>query len=110
MLLFNRKIPTGGLVDPVNEPEFVVSAHSEKVQIVKFHPLAKDILLTAAFDRSVKIWNLNDAETPKISLLVSPFNNIKAGNSHSFIKVRGSIAVPSTSCKIQIDEVYSLLC
>lgn len=60
---------TGGLVDPVNEPEFVVSAHSEKVQIVKFHPLAKDILLTAAFDRSVKIWNLNDAETPKISLL-----------------------------------------
>lgn len=58
-------------MDPINEPEFVVSAHLEKVQLVKFHPLAKDVLLTAAFDRSVKIWNLNDTSSHKISLLVS---------------------------------------
>ena len=29
------------------------------------------MLLTAAFDRSVKIWNLNDAENPQMLFLVS---------------------------------------
>ena len=65
-----RRIPTGGLLIPVNEPESVISAHGEKVQLVKFHPTAKDVLLTAAFDRSVKIWNLNDPENPKMLFLV----------------------------------------
>ena len=27
---------------------------------MKFHPLAKDVLLTAAFDRTARIWNLGD--------------------------------------------------
>ena len=30
------------------------------LQLIKFHPLAKDVLLTAAFDRTARIWNLGD--------------------------------------------------
>ena len=44
------------------------------LQLIKFHPLAKDVILTAAFDRSVRIWNLSDvatdpdSATPRIEL------------------------------------------
>ncbi len=63
------KIPDGGLVQQMNEPEAAFSAHADKIQIVKFHPLAKDVLLTAAFDRTVKIWDLSgDCAEPMIEL------------------------------------------
>ena len=65
------RVPEGGLVAQTNEPEFVFSAHSEKVQIVKFHPIAQDILLTSSFDRSIKVWNLLSHEEPKLELQVS---------------------------------------
>jgi len=62
------KIPDEGLLSPTNDPELDFSAHSDKIQMVKFHPLAKDVLLTVAFDKSVKIWNLNDISEPAIEL------------------------------------------
>ena len=64
------KIPDDGLVAPTNEPDLKFLAHSERVQIVKFHPLAKNILLTSAFDRTVKVWDLLDVEEPKYELEV----------------------------------------
>ena len=64
------KIPDEGLLSPTNDPELDFSAHSDKIQMVKFHPLAKDVLLTVAFDKSVKIWNLNDTSEPAIELNV----------------------------------------
>ena len=49
-----------------------LSVAPDKVQIVKWHPLAKDILCTVAFDKSVKIWDLNKTENgPQLELLVS---------------------------------------
>lgn len=62
------KIPEGGLVQQVNEPHMMFAAHADKITIVKFHPLAKDVILTAAFDRTVKIWDLNQTDRPKIEL------------------------------------------
>ena len=47
-----------------------LSAHGNKVQLVKWHPLAKDILISMAFDQSVKIWNLNDPAQPQMELEV----------------------------------------
>jgi len=63
------KIPEGGLTCQVNKPEMELSVASDKVQIVKWHPLANDILCTVAFDKSVKIWDLNKTEDgPQIEL------------------------------------------
>jgi hypothetical protein len=62
------QIPEGGLVQQINDPEADFLAHSDKIQLVKFHPLAKDVLLTAAFDRTVKIWDLSNTDVPRIEL------------------------------------------
>lgn len=55
-------VPETGLASQVNEPQLDFAAHGEKIQIVKWHPLANDILLTAGFDRKMKIWDLNHVE------------------------------------------------
>ncbi|CAB4065105.1 CORO7 [Lepeophtheirus salmonis] len=62
------KIPDSGLKQPINEPDLCFQTHNDKVQIVKFHPLAKDIVLTACFNRSVRVWDLNDMSEPKFEL------------------------------------------
>nr|XP_029721800.1 coronin-7 isoform X3 [Aedes albopictus] len=52
-------IPEGGLTEPTNEPEKELVAHSDKIYIVKYHPLAKNVFLTASYDMTLKIWDLD---------------------------------------------------
>ena len=54
------RIPHNGLEESSNEPELrLTSAHSDKVTIVKFNPLASGIVATAGHDLLVKIRNLS---------------------------------------------------
>lgn len=53
-------IPEDGLNESTNEPTHEFPAHSEKISFIKFHPLAKNILLTASYDMTLKIWDLSD--------------------------------------------------
>jgi WD40 repeat protein len=57
------------LMMQVNQPSRSLRAHGDKVSIVKFSPTAVDVVATAAFDWTVKIWNLDTAE---VSLSRSP--------------------------------------
>ncbi len=63
------RVPAEGLARQVSEPELRFAAHQDKVQILRFHPLAEGVLLTAAFDRTVRIWDLSDTGSgPRIEL------------------------------------------
>ena len=53
-------IPEGGLYSQVNEPAVRIQAHGEKVNTVKFNPVASDIVATSGFDWLIKIWNLSE--------------------------------------------------
>ncbi|CAE1312014.1 CORO7 [Acanthosepion pharaonis] len=55
-------IPEGGLTESLTEPESCLVGHREKIYFVHFHPLAKDILASASYDMTVKIWNLATGE------------------------------------------------
>lgn len=52
------KVPENGLTEPTNTPEAELEAHSDKIYFMRFHPLAKDVLLTASYDITIKFWNL----------------------------------------------------
>lgn len=52
----------------MNKPESEFSLHADKIQIVQFNPVAKDVVITAAFDKTVFIWDLNDMTSPKLEL------------------------------------------
>ncbi|XP_013771927.1 coronin-7-like [Limulus polyphemus] len=51
-------IPDGGVQESMSEPAEHFQAHSEKIYSVHFNPCAKDVLVTASQDLSVKIWDL----------------------------------------------------
>lgn len=61
------EVPESGLSEPTNTPKSEFVAHSDKIYIIKFHPIAKNILLSASYDMTMKIWDL-DTLTEKICL------------------------------------------
>ena len=90
------EIPEGGLVTPTNEPVFKFPAHAEKIQIIKFHPFAKDIILTSASDRSVKIWDLINNAEPSFELEVRQMNRIMYFRQHNILN---NVNVNITDCQ-----------
>lgn len=54
------RVPEGGLTEPTNEAEAVLSGHAEKIYFLKFHPLARDVIATGSFDLTVRIWDLKE--------------------------------------------------
>lgn len=55
-------IPEGGLTKIMTEASQYLLGHMEKIYFVRFHPLAKDILMSASYDMSVRIWNLSTGQ------------------------------------------------
>ncbi|XP_012141372.1 coronin isoform X2 [Megachile rotundata] len=67
------EIPESGLSEPTNEPKHIIKAHTDKIYLIKFHPLASDVLASASYDMTVKIWDLTllsscELVVPKITL------------------------------------------
>ncbi|XP_006824884.1 LOW QUALITY PROTEIN: coronin-7-like, partial [Saccoglossus kowalevskii] len=60
-------IPEGGLTETLTQPEFILKGHEEKIYFLLFHPLVSDLLLSASYDMSVRIWDLDFYEE-KITL------------------------------------------
>ncbi|XP_049311006.1 coronin-7 isoform X3 [Bactrocera dorsalis] len=56
------RIPEGGLNEPTNTPERELIAHLDKIYFIRFHPLAEDVLLTASYDMTIKLWDLHTLE------------------------------------------------
>ncbi|XP_034100927.1 coronin-7 isoform X1 [Drosophila albomicans] len=52
------RIDEGGLSEPTNAPQGELTAHLDKIYFIRFHPLAADVLLTASYDMTIKLWNL----------------------------------------------------
>ncbi|XP_070074392.1 coronin-7 isoform X2 [Drosophila takahashii] len=51
-------IEAGGLSEPTNSPAGELTAHLDKIYFIRFHPLAADVLLTASYDMTIKLWDL----------------------------------------------------
>ncbi|KAH8396307.1 hypothetical protein KR222_007695 [Zaprionus bogoriensis] len=51
-------IDEGGLSEPTNTPQGELTAHLDKIYFIRFHPLAADVLLTASYDMTIKLWDL----------------------------------------------------
>lgn len=53
------EVPESGLAEPTNEPKHVIEAHTDKIYLIKFHPLASNVLASASYDMTIKIWDLS---------------------------------------------------
>lgn len=64
-------IPEGGLTETLTEPRGTLRGHMEKIYFVIFHPLARDIIVTSAYDFTVRIWDLSEMKEV-LQLFVHP--------------------------------------
>ncbi|GFS07504.1 coronin [Elysia marginata] len=53
------RIPENGLEESIEEPEFCLRGHMEKIYFVRFHPLASSLITTASYDMTVRLWDLD---------------------------------------------------
>ena len=66
--------------------------------------LAKQIVFVRLNLAVLLFQGLNKGQEKGVTMRCSgSATNVRAGNAHSFIKVRGSITVPSTSCNTGLD-------
>ncbi|KAF4092609.1 hypothetical protein AMELA_G00022710, partial [Ameiurus melas] len=59
------KIPEGGLVETLTEPECVLRGHTEKIYSIKFHPHASGLLVSSSYDMTVRLWDLETGREAK---------------------------------------------
>jgi coronin-7 len=56
------RVPEGGLTDIVKTPETVLQGHYEKVNLIKYHSVAQNVIATAGYDATVIIWDIATKE------------------------------------------------
>ncbi|XP_064607683.1 coronin-7-like isoform X2 [Liolophura sinensis] len=44
----------------LTEPQDYLIGHTEKVFFIRFHPLAQDVLVSASYDLTLRVWDLTD--------------------------------------------------
>jgi len=62
------EIPDGGLTENLSESLVDLMGHQRRVGLLKWHPLAENIILTAGFDYMVFIWDIASPDAPKIQI------------------------------------------
>jgi len=55
------QFPEEGLTESITKPTVLLEGHQKKVTFIKFNPVANNIVATGAFDRTVKVWNIETA-------------------------------------------------
>jgi coronin-1B/1C/6 len=56
------QFPMEGLTDAITEPRVRMEGHSKKVMLCSWNPSANNILASASFDRTVKVWNVETSD------------------------------------------------
>ena len=74
------KIPEQGLTQSLEEPLIELKGHTERLYCIKFHPYAKNVLASASYDRSIKLWNI---DTGKAVLSLKGFTDVVCSNKIS---------------------------
>lgn len=55
-------VPADGLTESINVPSSQIFAHADKLYFIKYHPLAEDVLVSASYDMTIKIWDVSLGE------------------------------------------------
>eukprot|EP01137_Pigoraptor_chileana_P029063 Opistho-2@13765 len=54
------RIPEGGLKETISEPILRISGHRQKINVIRFHPTARNVVATAGYDFAIKLWDLSN--------------------------------------------------
>lgn len=52
------QLPNEGLTSSMEEPSFVLKGHLERLYCIKYHPYVRNLLASASYDRTIRLWNV----------------------------------------------------
>lgn len=68
-------IPDGGIpAEGLSEADVVLSGHEKKISLVRWNPIAQDIMASASYDRTVRTWDVT--QEAEIMCFDTPKDNI----------------------------------
>jgi len=56
-----NKFPKEGITEQIQKAEIEIKGHKKKLCLVKFNPAANNIIASASYDRTVKVFNIENA-------------------------------------------------
>lgn len=56
------EIPAEGLTEHIQKPAVLMKGHQKKTHLMKWHPTANNILMSASWDKCIKLWNVETAD------------------------------------------------
>lgn len=65
------QFPMTGLTETITKPNVSIGGHSKKISLIQFNPTAKSIIASGAYDKTVKIFNI------ETSSMVNNFGEIQ---------------------------------
>ncbi|XP_064820496.1 coronin-2A-like, partial [Oncorhynchus masou masou] len=95
-------IPANGVYQNMTLPRKVLQGHSRRVNLIEWHPTARDLLVSAAYDYKVMVWDVSVCD----SVLRNPVCVISVHTelvlSMSFNNDGSSLATTSLDKKIRV--------
>jgi len=78
----------------ISKPDVLLTGHSKKVHLLKWHPTALNIMATSSWDKSIKLWNVAAADC------VQTYDDLKEPTLSMDFNAEGSLLAATTKAKI----------
>ena len=59
------RLGPNGLDRSLEEPSVELRGHVERLYCIKYHPYIKNVIASASYDRTVKVWNIESKQAVK---------------------------------------------
>ena len=59
------EIPSTGLNETTKEPNYTIDANAVIIHLIKFHPIASNVLASVSYDMTFQIWDLESLKSGK---------------------------------------------
>jgi coronin-7 len=60
------QLPAEGLVQSLEDPLFQLKGHLERLYCIKYHPYVKNLLASASYDRTIRLWNVESGVAVRV--------------------------------------------
>jgi len=78
----------------ISKPDVLLTGHSKKVHLLKWHPTALNVMATSSWDKTIKLWNVATADC------VQTYDDFKESTLSMDFNADGSLLATTSKAKV----------